>query len=64
MKEYNLSIYCVDGSTYGLISVDKKQLWKFLKEHDHEGAQLSLIKKEGAAFTEVDYDGIYLELQC
>lgn len=62
--QYNLSIHCVDGdTTYGLISSNKKLLYNFLKEHDHEGSTLSLIKRVGGLFVDIDYDNIYKELE-
>lgn len=61
--EYNLSICAVNGDIYGFISDDKPRLWKFLREYDHEGSTISLVRKNGPEFTEVDYDEIYDELE-
>lgn len=63
MTEYNLSICCVDGSIYGFICDDTGRLWNFLKEYDHEGSSVSLVRKDGDKFTEIPYDDIYDELR-
>jgi len=58
---YNLSIYTVDGSIYGLISSDMVQLHKFLLDYDHEGSSVSLVERDYVAgkLKEIDPDDIY-----
>lgn len=63
MIEYNLSIACVDGGIYGFIHHDTNRLWNFLKEYDHEGSSVSLVRRDASGFHEIPYDDIYDELR-
>lgn len=62
---YNLSIFCVDGETiYGLISSDKKLLLNYLDKYDHEGSSVSMVKKIGEEFINIDDpEKVYEELR-
>lgn len=62
---YNLSIFCVDGITcYGLISDDKKHLLSYLDKYDHEGSSVSMVKKIGEEFINIDNpEKVYEELR-
>lgn len=67
MYEANLSIYCVDGATEGIISSDPKRLMKFLTDRDHEGSYVTMTVRDHPdddPFREVNDPGeVYRELE-
>lgn len=62
--QYNLSIACVDGSVYGFICDDKVRLLNFLREYDHEGSTVSMVKRtDPKTFIDItEPEKIYAEL--
>jgi len=64
MNQYNLSIACVNGWVYGFICEDKNELSNFLREYDHEGSSISLVKRLPTGAMQTLYnEEVYIELE-